>query len=375
MSMEVIAVGNKKMQRKMFDLPWRLYKKDPYWVPPWRMTLNHLFSPRHPFYENARTRMFVAISKKGIEGRIMGIVNNTHNDFHGEKCGFFGFFESIDDQQVADSLFSQTEHYLKEQGMEKIRGPVNLSTNYECGLLVEGFEDSPAVMTVYNPAFYQNLLTARGFKKAKDLLAYNLRVATDVMPKHLLDKLERIKKASGASCRCINLKKWDQEIEIIRKIYNDAWEKNWGFVPMNKKEFTDIASEMKQIIDPDLVLFSMLKGEEAGFIMALPDYNQVFHKISNGRLFPFGIFKLWRAKEHINRCRLVTLGQRKKYHNTALGYLLFNDLYTRIMEKGCYKSCEISWVLEDNHRVFKPLLKFLGPMEPYKIYRIFEKTL
>ena len=375
MSLEVISVENKKMQKKMFDLPWQLYDKDPYWVPPLRVSLKHLFSPKHPFYRNARTKMFVASSKEGIKGRVMGIVNDAHNNFHEEKCGFFGFFESINDQQVVDSLFIQVENYLKKQGMEKIRGPVNLSTNYECGLLVAGLNDSPTIMTSYNPAFYQNLLINRGFKKAKDLLAYNLHLVPDVLPKSMLEKFARIKKSRRVSHRCINLKKWDREVELIREIYNDAWEKNWGFIPMDKKEFTNIASEMKQIIDPDLVLFSMVKGKEAGFIMALPDYNQVFQKIPDGRLLPFGIFKLLRAKKYINRCRLVTLGQKKKYHNLGIGYLLFNDLYTRIMKKGYYKFCEMSWVLEDNHRILKPLLQIPKYMEPYKTYRIFEKNL
>ena len=375
MSLEVFSVENKRMQRKMFDLPWKLYDKDPYWVPPLRVSLNHLFSPKHPFYQNARTKMFVASSKQGIKGRIMGIINDAHNNFHEEKCGFFGFFESVNDQEVADSLFSQVENYLREQGMEKIRGPVNPSTNYECGLLISGFEDSPTIMMSYNPAFYQNLLTSRGFKKAKDLLAYNFNLAPDAMPKSLLEQFERIKKARGVTHRCINLRKWDEEVELIRDIYNDAWEKNWGFVPMDKKEFTDIASEMKQIIDPELVLFSMVKGKEAGFVMALPDYNQVFRKIPSGRLFPFGIFKLLRAKKHIDRCRLVTLGQKKKYNNLGVGYLLFNDLYKKMMEKGCYKFCEISWILEDNHRIVKPMLQIQKHAEPYKTYRIFEKVL
>ena len=358
----------------MFDLPWQLYKEDPYWVPPLRVSLKHLFSPKHPFYDNARTRMFMASSNQGIEGRIMGIINDAHNDFHGEKCGFFGFFETVDNQEVVDSLFEQVEDYLRREGMDKIRGPVNLSTNYECGLLVEGFADSPTIMMTYNPAFYQRLLEFRGFKKAKDLLAYHVPLDPDVMPKHIIDRFERIKKAKKVSCRPINLKKWDKEIELIHDIYNDAWGKNWGFVPMNKREFMDMASEMKQIVDPDLILFSMVKNKEAGFVMALPDYNQVFHKIPDGKLFPFGIFKLLAAKKHINRSRVVTLGMKKKYHNLGVGYLLFNDIYTALMKTGRYKTCEMSWVLEDNHRLFGPLLQLRG-VKHCKTYRIFEKTL
>ena len=363
---------DRKMKQEFLTLPWSLYRHDRYWVPPLKSSLSHIFSSGHPFYETARTKMFMAKADGRGVGRIMAIINDAHNDFHKEECGFFGFFESTNDQVVSDSLFVRMEDYLKEQGIKQIRGPVNPSTNYECGLLVNGFNDYPSILMPYNPPFYEDLIKQAGFDKAMDLLAYTAP-ATKKIPERILIMAKKLEKRHQISYRTVNMKKWKKEVHLMLDIYNDAWEKNWGFVPMKPKEFMDMTSDLKKIVDPGLILFVMVKGEVAGFMAAVPDYNQVFHKIPDGRIFPWGIFTLLRAKKHIHRCRIFTLGIKKKFHNRGIANLLYKQIQVEILKTNLYKDVELSWILESNLKMNRPI-ELIGA-EMNKTYRIFQKNL
>ena len=226
-------------------------------------------------------------------------------------------------------------------------------------------------MMTYNPEYYLNFFDENGFTKAKDLIAYKL--ATDFqMPEKIVRISERTEQKHGISYRILNLKDWDNEVKRMHEVYNSAWEKNWGFVPMTDDEFFHMAKDMKQIVDPELILFVEVNGKTAGFIVALPDYNQVFKEIPSGRLFPFGIFKLLRAKKYIKRCRVITAGVKEEYRNMGLGPILYNATHKRIKQAG-YGEIEMSWILEDNLPMNKPL-QLMGA-DSYKLYRIFEKDL
>ncbi|MDC0255271.1 hypothetical protein OAK75_10230 [Bacteriovoracales bacterium] len=371
MSLTISEVKFGKSIRSLIEVPWKIYAKDPNWVPPLKMTIKDIFNPKHPFYETSKIKSWVAKKEGKLVGRIVAIINHKHNEFHKEPCGFFGFFDCPDDHEVSSSLLKKAEDYLKSEGMNKVRGPMNPSINYECGTLIDGFNDPPQIMMTYNPAYHKVLLEKEGYKKAKDLLAY--RINSDFTYPELIKKAaKRIEKSHNVTYRKLDIKNWDQEVSSMWKIYNSAWEDNWGFIPMTKKEFYHTAKDLKTVVDPSLVHFVDVNKETAGFFVVLPDYNQVFKQIPSGKLLPWGIFKLLRAKKYIDRGRVVILGLVEKYRNTGIASLLYYKMQEDVLKAGL-KEVEMSWILEDNFKMRRPLER-MGA-KAYKTYRIFEKEL
>ena len=313
-----------------------------------------------------------------VVGRVVGIINENHNSFHKEKTAFFGFLEMIDDQNLCDALLGEVARWGRSKGMTVLRGPVNLSTNHECGLLVEGFDDPPSIMMTYNPAYYGKRLEGWGLSKAKDLLAYEIDGRKARFSERLIAQSERLKAKGQVSIRQIDMGHFDRDLAIIQEIYNDAWEANWGFVPMTPDEFQHMAKDMKLIIDPRLVLIAEVRGEPAGFSLTLPDINQALHKVRNGKLFPFGWLKLlWSIKgpgrrKAMNRCRILTLGIMQKYREFGIGPLLYTEYFRRGPEFG-YPRGEASWILEDNVPMNHALQLMCG--ERTKVYRIYDCNL
>lgn len=372
MSLQIIekdVLNNKKDLNEFIDLPWHLYKNDPLWVPPLKMAVKDLLNPKHPYYETAKGKFWIAYKNGVAVGRIAAYVNDEHIKFHNEKIGFFGFYECIEDQEVSDSLFKAAEEYLKTEGMTKVQGPYNPSTNYECGTLIDGFDDPPQIMMTYNPKYHQGLIEANRYSKAKDLLAYKRNLRQE-LPEVISKISDRMEKRQKISYRPANKKKWDQEVELMLDIYNSAWEKNWGFIPMTPAEFRHTAKDLKSVVDTNLVIFVEIDGKTAGFAVALPDFNQVLKEIPSGKLFPTGIFKVLRASKYINRMRVITLGLKEEYRKMGLETLIYKKLSENSQPK--YSEAEMSWILEDNLMMNKPLIR-LG--EVYKTYRIFEKEL
>jgi hypothetical protein len=302
----------------------------------------------------------------------MAINNHAYNKYTNSKLGFFGFFESIENPEVANLLFKTAEAAVKAWGLESIQGPMNPGTNYECGLLVDKYDDAPQIMMTYNPTYYSALIEKNGYAKAMDLLAYN--VAADfTMPKIIMDIAERTEKKSKVTFRTLNLKNWTKELDIMFDIYNSAWEANWGFVPMTKDEFYHTAKDLKSIVNPELVHFALVDGIEAGFILTLPDLNQVFKQIPSGNLSPMAIYKILTAKKRMTRCRVITMGVKKEYRKIGLETLLYKHNHIAIKSNPLMKNIEMSWILENNLEMNKPLIRMGG--EPYKRYRLFEKKL
>jgi hypothetical protein len=262
--------------------------------------------------------------------------------------------------------------------MTVMRGPMNPSTNHECGLLIEGFDNPPAVMMTYNPPYYAARVEEWGLKKSKDLLAYEIDKRRSKFADKLLAHAERLRAGGRVTFRTINMKKFDEELSIVQDIYNDAWEANWGFVPMGRDEFEHMAKDMKLVLDPRLVLIAEVEGQPAGFALTLPDVNQAQAKVRDGKLLPFGLFKLlWHLKgpgrrKTINRCRILTLGVKKKYQPLGIAPLLYTEYFTRGPAIG-YPVGEASWILEDNI----PMNKGLVAMDARKTktYRIYDKSL
>jgi len=368
----LIPVTNQKDLTGFITLPWKIYRDNPAWVPPLISEEKKLFNPSvHPFYRHAEVEFYLVKDSKGQSvGRIAGIVNHAHSQFHNDKTGFFGFFESVDSPEVAKLLLDKVRSYLRTKGMERMRGPMNFSTNEQCGLLVEGFDRPPVIMMPYNPSYYLSLLDSYGLIKIKDLYAYEL-VTSVTIPEKFMRIAERVKARKKITFRHLNIKKFIQEIRVIKQIYNDAWSHNWGFVPMTDAEFDYLALSLKKIVDPDFVIIAEVDGQPAGFSLALPDYNTAFKHI-NGRLFPLGIFKLLWYARRIKVLRLVTMGLVKKYQKRGVDVVFYLEAFRQALAKG-YEWAELSWVLEDNDLMNRTILSLGGRV--YKKYRIYEMLL
>ena len=370
--LEIVPVETGKDLKQFIMLPWKIYRNDPCWVPPLIMDMKKLLDRRkNPFFQHSEAEYFLARKDGEVVGRIAAILNNNHNAFHNERTGFFGFFECIENAEVAGALLSTAEAWVRERNQDRIRGPMNFSTNDTCGLLIEGFDTPPFILMPHNPPYYQQLLENAGYTKVQDMFAYRMYEEQGINPRiHKIAQIAR--EREGVRVRKLNMKRFWEELETVKKIYNDAWSKNWGFVPLTEAEIEHLARELKPVIDPDMVLFAEIEGEAVAFSLSLPDYNQALIKI-NGRLFPFGIFKLLYYARKINAVRVFTLGVMQKYQKSrGIGPLLYEETFLRGTRKG-YTWGEFSWILESN-KLMNSALKLLGA-EIYKRYRIFEKPL
>lgn len=364
----VEPVKDRKGLLEFIRLPWRIYQNDPYWVPPLLSEQKVLFNQsKNPFYQHARIELFLGIRDQKVVGRIAAFVNDNHNTFHQDKVGFFGFFECLKDEEVSNMLLSTARDWLKEQGMDTMRGPLNFSTNEECALLIDGFDSSPVIMMTYNPRYYVDFMDSFGLEKGRDLLAYYMQEA-DAPPEHLQSTLEKIRKRAGITIRPLNMKDFQGEIQRVKEVYNLAWSRNWGFVPMTDEEIIHMANQLKKIIDPDIVFFAEINDRPIGFSLALPDINQALKKI-NGRLFPFGLLKLlWHAKK-IDGVRVPILGVIHEYQNKGIAAMFGVETFKAGTKKG-YIRGEMSWILEDNDLIIKALERMGAKV--YKTYRIYE---
>ncbi len=372
MSVIVSKVESKADLMRFIKLPWKIYQDDANWVPPLIMDMKNLLNrQKNPFFEHSEAEYFLAHRDGEVVGRIAAIVNHNHNRFHNEQTGFFGFFESVDNAEVASTLFGAAEEWLRAKGMQALRGPMNFSTNDTCGLLCEGFDASPVIMMTYNPKYYLELVESCGFTRIKELYAYHFE-HTMPMPERFVRLAQRTLADESIVFRTIDMKHFQREVGLVMEIYNDAWAANWGFVPMTEKEFEHLAKELKPVVDPDLVYIAEVNGEPAGFSLTLPDYNQILKDV-NGRLFPFGIFKLLLNRKKITRVRVITLGVKKKFqHKRGLAPAFYYETYRRGIDKG-YTLGEFSWILEDNV-LMNRALQAMGAIL-YKKYAIYEKGL
>ena len=371
--LEVSPVISRTDLKAFMKLPWRIYKDDPQWVPPLLGELEKVLDKRkHPYHQHADSALFLARRNSEVVGRIAATVNHLYNEFHESKTGYFSFFESIDDVEVARALLDTAFEWNAQRGMTLLMGPMNWSTNEEfCspGVLVDGFDSPPAVLMTHTPPYYSRLLEECGFSKSKDLLCYWLQ--GDEPPERLVKGVARIKKAQNIVIRSLNMKDMDGEIARIKEIYNAAWERNWGFVPMTEAEFEHMAKSIKPIINPNLCQLAEIDGKPVGFILELPDYNKAF-KHMNGRMFPIGWAKFLWHKRKIDSVRVITLGVTPEQRGKGIESMLMVSLYLEGLKYG-FPRGECSWILEDN-------LPMRHAMERsgayvYKTYRVYEKLI
>lgn len=369
---EIVPVTNSREQCEFMLLPWKIYRHDQHWVPPLLMDLKKIFAKtHHPFFLHSEADFFLARRNGETVGRIAAILNNNHNTFHHERCAFFGFFESLNEPAVATALLEKAADWSRAKGMTTLRGPANYSSNDTWGLLVEGFDMPPVILMTYNPSYYVDLIEQAGFGKAMDLYAWWMTDAHGINPK-ILRVGEKVLKEENIQLRTLNMKNFWGEVEIIKKIYNDAWTNNWGFVPMTDAEFEFLAKDLKPVVDPRLVLVVEKDGEPVGFSLSIPDYNVALKKI-NGRLLPCGLFKVLYHRRSIKQIRVITLGVvRKLQTNSGIGAALYMETFRRGTAIG-FNAGEFSWTLENNALINRGM-KLLGA-EVYKRYRIYERGL
>ena len=371
MQVDVKPIRTPSDLKAFIELPWQIYRNNAQWVPQLRSQLKERFSRSMcPVFDYAEAEFFLARQNGVVVGRIAAIKNENHIIFHDERVGFFGFFECIQDQRVADALFTNAADWLKSRYLNVMRGPTSYSTNGECGLLIDGFDYPPAIMMSYNLPYYADLVEGFGFKKAKDLLAYEVTDET-FAPERLGKIAERIKRRRNVVVRPIRKKQIVQEIEHIREIYDSAWQRNWGFLPMTDREIDYLADELIQIVDPDIVLIAEVEDEPIAFILALPDFNQALRH-ANGRLFPFGLFKIiWHARK-IKDARMVAFGVKESHRQQGIDALLYYEAFQASVRKG-YRHAELSWILEDD-RLMNRALETMGS-KICKRYRLYDYPL
>lgn len=360
-----------RKQRKLFlELPWSLYRDDPNWMPPLRLNQKQLVNYKHhAFYDNAECQTFLALQNGRPCGRIAAIVNHAHNRCHNERRGFFGFFESIDDQQVANGLFDASRLWLADRDMHCIRGPMNPSQNYECGLLVEGFDTPPYFMMTYNKPYYGQLVENYGFRKSQDLFAFR----GDVSMLDTVDsKLDFIYNAAierfDLVIRPMDRSRFRQEVETFLKIYNESMTGSWGFVPLSDGEVHHSAGTLRYLIDPDLSTVIEAEGKPVGMTFGLLDYNPRIKAI-DGRLLPLGFWKLIRNRREIKRIRFLTANVLPAYQRWGLGLVMLGALVPCGLKWGMQEA-EFSWVAESNSLSRRSLER--GGAECSKTYRIYD---
>lgn len=368
-----IDLNDKKQKKQFVDFDFEIYKNDLYWVAPLRMDINDRLNPKkHPFYKTANIQCFMAYRDHKPVGRIAAIDNQKYNEFHRSQIGFFGFFECFDDQEVANALLDKASDWHRQINNIYLHGPVNPSTNYESGLLIDGFDDAPKIMMSYNPKYYIKLLETYGCHLSMKMFAYKLEEQEVLKNEKLIRVKDIALQRAKCTVRTINKSKLNVEIENVKKIYNKAWENNWGFVPMTDPELELMASELKLILDAGLApMIENEKGEVVAFALALRDIHQIT-KSFKGSLFPFNFIKLLINKNKIDCLRVLLLGILPEYRGKGLDAVMYYEMIKNGFELGI-KHGEASWILESNPAMIKGIEVVNGLQ--YKTYGIYEKQL
>lgn len=354
----ISRVEGRRDLARFIDFAWQLYQpsQHPNWVPPLRMTVADVLRPGHPFYADAARELFLARRGDRVVGRIAAIENRAHNRFHGDTVGFFGFFECEDDQEAATALFAAAAAWLAARGLTSMRGPFNPSTNYECGLLVDGFEHRPTFMTPWNPPYYDRLCADAGCVRAKDLLGFRFDVGTPgFVPPPILERHSARALRAGITLRDIEPQHFDREVAILWDIYNEAWEANWGFVPFTKAEFRHLAADVRHLLAPGYCYIASVDGVPVAFLLSVFDFNETLRHHRSGRLLPMGLLRLLWHRRRAPSIRVMALGVRAAFRARPILPLFTRELMRRGLASPVTKRAEASWLLEDNHLIVKSM--------------------
>ena len=369
---KVVPVSSKGERKQFLNLPWALYREDPHWIPPLRRNQAELCGfHNHPFYHYAEIQTFIAYHQGQPAGRIAAIVNPAHNERYDEQLGFFGFFECIDRQDVATSLFEAARDWFSDRDITRIRGPINPSLNYECGLLIDGFDSPPTFMMTYNPPYYAELIENAGFAKVEDLFAFWGHVEMlEKLDKKLAFIREESQRRFNVTLRNIDKSNFLNEVRMFLDIYNQSLAGTWGFTPLSPKEIDHLSGSLRHLIVPEITSVAEVDGKPVAASFALLDYNPRIKKI-DGRLLPFGFAKLLWNRKKIKRIRVISSNVVPAYQKWGLGLVVLSHLVPGVLEWGI-EEAEFSWVLESNKLSYGSLKR--GGAKIIKQYRIYDSV-
>ena len=379
-SLVIKSVETTEERKALLSFPWTVYKDNPFWVPPIFSERMHFTDPeKNPFFQHAEAQFYMAIRGEEIVGTIAVFANHLHNEYQNENIAFFGFFEVLEDYEAAEQLFKTAEAWAKERGHTALRGPAQWSTNDECGLLVDGFDDRPRILMTYNPPYYVDYIEKLGYKYARDLWAYELGVKEfmDIIGERLDKLTTRILERKNITIRNLDMKKYADEVNKVKLLYNNAWSKNWGFIPMTDPEFDQLADELQSILDPDLVFLAEKDGKTVGFSLTLPDLNEslriAYPKPNTPEWWTMAkLVWQWKIRRKVSWIRVFALGVIPEYRNLGIDALFYFKTAQAALKKGI-KMAEMSWILDNNDLMNKPIIAMGG--EVYKTYRYYEKDL
>ena len=368
------VITERKQLRDFLALPHRLYSSDPAWIPPLDFEQRERFSPHNHFFAHARWRGWIALKEDRPVGRITAQIDEMHLQQHGDGAGYFGMLEADDDPAVFSALFGAAEDWLRSEGMQCIRGPFNLHINEEVGLLVDGFSTPPFVLMGHARPYYGGAVEAQGYKPVQDLLAYHVRPDFEA-PRVMTKLAQRV--SERVVVRCASRKDLLRDAEIMRDIFNDAWQNNWGFVPLAAAEWEDTVNTLIKLMPDEYIQIAELDGEPVAFIVALPNINEATRDLK-GKLLPFGWLKLlWRLKvRHPRTARIPLMGVRQEHQHSRLGptlaFLVIDGVRKALHARGV-EDVEMGWILESNAGM-RNIIETIGG-EAYKRYRLYEKLL
>ena len=345
------------------------------WIAPLLMDRrDYLDVHKNPFFTHADVGCWIAVKDGQDVGRIAAVHDRDWEKHHGDKVGYFGFFDCSNDQEVADALFARAREFLKGHGRTDMIGPFDLSTNYQAGLLVDSFESKPGVQMPYNPPYYEQLIQGAGLEQRKDLWQWWLSCSTPI-PEKVVRVAEKVAVRNNVVVRSMDLSKWDDEVTRVLDIYNDAWEQNWGFVPVGEAEFRHIAADLKMVVKPEVALMAEVDGEPIAFCITIMDMNQALDGL-NGSLVPTGGLKLWWRtevkKDFVKRGRLIVMGIKSGYRRRGADSILFVRTHEGANQLG-WEGAEIGWTLDDNDMVNRAIESMKGTK--IKTYRVFGSAL
>jgi len=373
MSVEVRPVRSNGDLMRFIKLPWRLYRNSPRWVPPLiSERRHHLDRERNPFFEHAEAEYFLAWRDGEPVGRITAHVDHRFNEFQKNDWGLFGFFESEDDPEIANALLSTAEAWLRERGRDNMVGPMDFSTNHECGLLVDGFERPPQILENWHHPYYGPLIEGYGMTKVMDLLKWVLAIGDreKVLP-IMFELADQLEPKYGVKVRPMRKRNFEGEVRAFMEVYNAAWENNWGFVPLTDSELREYAKQLRPILDEHWAFIAEAEGKVVGAALSIPDYNQVLAKL-NGRLLPFGWLKALFARRKIDSVRVFALGVKRDWQHTGVAAKFyvehFNSAGSTPQTWG-----ETGWILENNNAMNRGMEMMGGRV--VKRYRLYEKPL
>jgi GNAT superfamily N-acetyltransferase len=386
MTLTVRKVTTKHELKTFLEFPWTLYRGDPYWVPPLvSMQREKLDKRKNPSWRYMTGHYFIAWRNGQPVGTIAAFINHRHNEFHDENIGFFGLFEVVDDQATADALLGTAAEYVAAQGAEAIRGPASFSTNEECGVLIKGFDDPPVILMPYNYPYYQRLLdNAPGFEKLMDVYSYNITLENwQSTPK--LEQSIRVTRKNNQrrqiTVRTLDRHRMKDDLQLFKEVYNQAWDDNWGFVPLTNEELDALVSDLGRYLEPRLAFFAQVAGAPAAFLLAFPDLNQPLHhaypRPGTPELWDMArVVWHWKLRPKIKRIRIALMGVRDGYRGIGVEAAMFVELLqsaVALAQEIGGNSADAGWVLETNTAMQRLVEAYSG--EDYKHYRFYERTL